>query len=163
MPPSKTSFITGCQQFLALAVVLAALGPAASVVSLDVVRETPDGAPRAAIQGDLAAYTRVAHKPMRVPTEPVDPTVREFSLTAPAGAAGGSARLAVLGGASARGKVGALPADGAVTSQPETVTGFGTVGVTWAHGEDIPDGDIAVEVRTRTGDSWTDWSDLEYQ
>ena len=43
MPPSKTRFVTACQQLLALGVVLAALTPAASVISLDVVRETPGG------------------------------------------------------------------------------------------------------------------------
>ena len=44
MPPSKTRFVTACQQLLALGVVLAALTPAASVITLDVVREHPGGA-----------------------------------------------------------------------------------------------------------------------
>src|SRR5689334_417189 len=115
MPPSKTSFVTGCQQMLALGVVLAALAPAASVISLDVVRETPGAAPSTALQGDLAAYTRVSHQATRVPTAPVDPVVNEYSLTAP------QSRLQ----ANARGKVGALPKT--VTSAPEDVTGFGAV------------------------------------
>src|SRR6478672_63037 len=97
MPPSKTSFVTGCQQMLALGVVLAALAPAASVVSLDVVLETPGAAPSTEIQGDLAAYTRVSHQKTRVPTAPVDPIVDEYSLTAPQATT------------NARGKVGALP------------------------------------------------------
>src|SRR6478609_11693571 len=114
MPPSKTSFVTGCQQILALGVVLAALAPAASVVSLDVVRETPGTAPSTVIQGDLAAYTRVSRQATTVPTAPVDPIVDEYSLTSPQ--------------TNARGKVGALPkATGptTVTSAPEDVTGFG--------------------------------------
>src|SRR3954462_12863657 len=95
MPPSKSSFVTGCQQILALGVVLAALAPAASVVSLDVVRETPGAAPPATIHGDLAAYTRVSHRATTVPTAPVDPIVDEYSLPGPQ--------------TNARGKVGALP------------------------------------------------------
>lgn len=147
MPPSKSSFVTGCQQILALGVVLAALAPAASVVSLDIVRETPGDTAPATIQGDLAAYTRVAHRPAKVPTEVVDPEVREYSLTAPATA-------------NARRKVGALPK--AVTSVPEQVTGYGAVGVTWAHGAEVEHDAIAFEVRTRTGDEWSDWAELEY-
>lgn len=147
MPPSKTTFVTGCQQMLALGVVLAALAPAASVVSLDVVRETPGEAPSTALQGDLAAYTRVSHQATKVPTAPVDPIVNEYSLTAPQ--------------TSARAKVGALPKS--VTSAPEDVTGFGAVGVTWAHGsKDIEESEIAFDVRTRTGDTWSDWTELEY-
>jgi hypothetical protein len=141
MPPSKTSFVTGCQQILALGVVLAALAPATSVVSLDIVRQTPRGTAPVTVQGDLAAYTRVAHRPARVPTEVVDPVMREVSLTAPAGA-------------HARGKVGALPK--VVTSAPEPVTGFGAVGVTWAHGTVVPETGIAFDVRTRTDDTWSD-------
>lgn len=146
MPPSKTSFVTGCQQVLALGVVLAALAPAASVVSLDIVRETPGAAPTT-IQGDLAAYTRVSHKPAQVPTEVVDPDVREVSMTAPANG-------------HARGKVGLLPTT--VTTQPEVVTGYGAVGVTWAHGAEIDEEAVSFKVRTRTDDAWSGWTELEY-
>ena len=79
MPPSKTRFVTACQQMLALAVVLAALTPAASVVSLDVVREAP-GTPAPASAGHaataaLAAYTpRPARRPS-VPPSRSTPTV----------------------------------------------------------------------------------------
>ena len=45
MPPSRTRYVTACQQLLALGVVVAALTPAASVVSLDVVRQTPGSVP----------------------------------------------------------------------------------------------------------------------
>src|SRR4051794_37723944 len=79
--PRRLSFVTGCQQLLALGVVVAALTPAASVVSLDVVNESPSagGTPAdGAIRGDLAAYTRAAARPARVPAQVVDPTVDEY-------------------------------------------------------------------------------------
>ena len=76
MPPSRTTFVTACQQLLALGVVLAALTPAASVVSLDVVRELPTGsAGQNPLAADLSAYTRASARPSKVPTEAVDPTV----------------------------------------------------------------------------------------
>src|SRR6478752_3797361 len=92
MPPSKTRYITACQQVLALGVVLAALTPAASVVTLDVVGTVPGSAgsdrvtalPAAA----LAAYTAEAVKASRVPTAPVKPHVREVQLTSPTTTAG---------------------------------------------------------------------------
>lgn len=160
MPPRKSSFVTLCQQLLALGVVIAALTPAASVVSLDVVRETPGASGTTTLDGSLAAYSRAATTPARVSAAVVDPTVDEFALTAPAGR-----KVGVLGDAlpsvSARSKVGELGGP-AVVSVPEDVSGYGAVGVTWAHGEDVPDEDLTFKVRTRTGDTWSEWMDLEY-
>jgi N-acetylmuramoyl-L-alanine amidase/FG-GAP-like repeat len=164
MPPSKIRFVTACQQLLALGVVLAALTPAASVVSLDVVRETPGSSPSAAVNAGLAVYTRETQRASRVPTAVVDPAVSEYALTA-APAAGGDARLSVLDQSpSARGKVGALPdsSPDAVTSVPEAVAGYGAVGVTWEHGVTVPEGEISLKVRTRTNDAWSGWMDLDY-
>ena len=45
MRPSKARFVTACQQLLALGVVLAVLTPAAGIISIDVVGETPGAAP----------------------------------------------------------------------------------------------------------------------
>jgi hypothetical protein len=124
------------------------------------------------MQADLAAYTRAATTPARVPTQVVDPTVDEYALTAPAGQP--HARLAVqssrpAGGRTlARGKVGALPAPHAaqtpqaVTSVPEPVVGYGSVGVTWAHGEHVAEDAITLRVRTRTGNTWSRWIKLGY-
>lgn len=56
MSPSRIRYVTACQQLLALGVVLAALAPAAGVVSLDVVREAP-GAGRGMSIGTGAAVT----------------------------------------------------------------------------------------------------------
>src|SRR6478609_784493 len=90
MPPSKIRFVTACQQFLALGVVLAALTPAASVISLAVVREhrpatTASGSAGGA-SAEFAAYTRATKKPSLVPTTTVDPKVHSYSLTAVPGA-----------------------------------------------------------------------------
>ena len=159
MPPSKTRFVTACQQLLALGVVLAALTPAASVISLDVVRETPGGSGSAPTQTSLAAYTREASRPARVPTEVVDPTVDEYALTAPSGQP--DARLDVERAPLARGKAGVL-SDPTVTSLPEPVVGYGAVGVTWAPGTDVPEDDITLQVRTRTGEAWSGWMPIGY-
>ena len=62
MPPSKIRFVTACQQLLALGVVLAALTPAASVISLDVVRETPDGGGLTATPDGSAVEIECLHR-----------------------------------------------------------------------------------------------------
>ena len=94
MSRNKAGFITLCQQMLALAVVLAVLVPAAGVVTLDIVREQPagggtpsSGAAGPVASGALAAYVREAQRPSRVATAPVDPEVREITLTPPTAAA----------------------------------------------------------------------------
>ncbi len=159
MPPRKSSFVTLCQQLLALGVVIAALTPAASVVSLDVVRESPGASGTTTLGGSLAAYSKAATAPARVSTAVVDPTVDEFALTPPAGRKAGT--LAAPGSVSARSKVGALGGP-EVVSVPEDVSGYGAVGITWAHGEDVPDDELTFKVRTRTGDTWSEWTELEY-
>ena len=158
MSPNRSRFVTACQQLLALGVVLAALTPAASIVTLDVVGTGPAttgsaaGTPAAA----LAAYTAEAVKKSKVPTAPVKPHVREVQLTAPTTSAGRtiptpSARVVPQrGGAST------------LTTTPQRVTGFGEVGVTWAHGVAIPESGLKVKARTRTNGAWTGWSDVPY-
>src|SRR6476619_613671 len=87
MTPSKARFVTACQQVLALAVVVAALTPAASIVTLDVVGSTPvRGAHGAVVRpsASMAAYTAEAVRSSKVPTAPVDAKVREVPLTLPA-------------------------------------------------------------------------------
>lgn len=156
MAPSKLRFITACQQVLALGVVLAALTPAASVLTLDVVREAPGTNAPSATAGHLAAYTRASAKPSLVPTEVVDPIVHEYALTAPAGAKIAAPAL------QARTKVGSRPGTTEITSRPQAVSGYGAVGVTWQHGVQVPEGEIAFQVRTRTGDVWSPWLKMEY-
>ncbi len=161
MSPNRSRFVTACQQLLALAVVLAALTPAASVVTLDVVGTTPSvtqGAHSLPAPGvALTDYTAEAVQESRVPTAPVRSHVREVQLTAPTATSRGyvapttSARVATSrGGAST------------LTSTPQRVTGFGEVGVTWAHGVRIPETALTVKARTRTDGEWTAWSEVPY-
>jgi hypothetical protein len=161
MPPSKTRFVTACQQMLALGVVLAGLTPAAGVVTLDVVRQDPSGSGHTSLShpaaGHLAAYARAQSRPSVVPDEVVDPKVTEYSLTAPAGS-----KRASTTPLSARTKPGTEAGSTVVTSTPEAVAGYGAVGVTWAPGQTVPEERFRLTVRTRTGESWSDWMDLAY-
>ena len=89
MRPSKTRFVTACQQLLALGAVLAVLTPAATVISLDVVQQTPHGSAQASgghPVAHLSAYTREAQRKTLVPTAPVKAEVDEYPLTAAPGA-----------------------------------------------------------------------------
>ncbi len=158
MTPSRSRFVTACQQLLALAVVLAVLTPAASIVTLDVVGSGPAGATATAHpSADTAAYTAEAVRPSKVPTAPVKPDVREVQLTSAAATAGRAVPT------TAEARVVASP-DGVsrLTTTPQKVTGFGEVGVTWAHGVTIPGGAIAVAVRTRTDGTWSGWRTVPY-
>ena len=49
-----------------------------------------------------------------------------------------------------------------LTTTPQKVTGFGEVGVTWAHGVTLPEGAIKVAARTRTHGTWSHWSTIPY-
>ncbi len=57
MRPTQARFVTACQQLLALGVVLAVLTPAASVVTLDVVRRGSRGHRRGARSWSLCRRT----------------------------------------------------------------------------------------------------------
>ncbi len=158
-PVRKARFVTLTQQVLALGLIVAALTPAAGVISLDVVPARPDAAPRAGgadqVPAAFAAYARASQQKSVVPTEVVEPTVAEYALTAPTGArvAAGSllARTRVArGGAST------------VTSQPQPVAGYGAVGVTWGHGQAVPADEIDVEVRTQQDAAWSSWAPVNY-
>jgi hypothetical protein len=158
--PFRARFVTACQQLLALAVVCAALTPAVSVVSLDVVSE-PSGPEAGAL---MSAYGEEALRTSKVPTGPVSAKLREVPLTqATTGTYGrlGPAHGRILTTPQAR--VAAAPGGGArLTSLPQKVTGYGAVGVTWAHGENIPDTALSFEVRTLTNGAWSGWTDLAY-
>ncbi|MDP3893894.1 N-acetylmuramoyl-L-alanine amidase, partial [Nocardioides sp.] len=82
MPPSKARYITACQQILALGVVLAVLAPAASVVSLDVVRQAP-GEQLSVPQGTAPSAPPLKPQTATVETAPVDPVVTEVAMSAP--------------------------------------------------------------------------------
>ncbi|WP_141012737.1 FG-GAP-like repeat-containing protein [Nocardioides sambongensis] len=151
----RSRFVTVCQHFLALAVILALLTPAARTVTMD-VRPVPAGDPGRASAADGAGVAlRAARTNAVVPTSTVDPEVEEYPLTAPAGArlAPGAmkAQARTVAGGGERIVTDALPVDG-----------YGTVGVTWAAGTDVEDDAISVRARTRTGDTWSTWTEVEY-
>ena len=142
----RSRFVTACQQLLALGAVLAVLTPAASLISLDVVRQPPAGSTVTGTDaGALSAYGRVARRSATLPVGAVDPVVREVSLT------GTAAARAVAGGGQR------------LVSRPEVVTGEGMVGVTWAHGADVDEDDLAIAARTLVDGEWSDWAALEYR
>lgn len=146
----RSRFVTLCQQALALAVVVAVLTPAARTVTMEVRPAEPGGA---AVPGTVTL--QAATTPVTVPTEVVDPTVAAYPLTpSPKG---------VSGRVTLHGSVKQL-ADGSdkVTSEALPVEGYGTVGVTWAHGAEVPEDGITVNVRTRTGDTWSEWTAADY-
>lgn len=160
MRPSKTRFVTACQQLLALGVVLAVLTPAATVISLDVVQQSPQSSQHAAggrPVAAFAAYTRETQHASVVPTAPVEADVDEYQLTPEAG----SGKVAP-GALSARSKIGALDGGSQVVSTPEPITGYGAVGVTWKAGEEVPEEGATFEVRTQDDGAWSDWLELEY-
>jgi hypothetical protein len=159
--PNRSRFVTACQQLLALGVVLAALTPAASVVTLDVVGSAPDGP--TTTSGSLrstaafAAYTAEAIRESKVPTTPVESHVREVPLTAATTVAGRAVPTRSALVRTDRSGTSRL------TTTPQGVTGFGEVGVTWAHGIAIPESALSVLARTRTGDQgWTRWTTVPY-
>jgi hypothetical protein len=141
----QARLITACQQLLALGVVLVVLTPASGVISLDIVGQQPAAGGPTVISGALRSAT--------VPTATVEPSVTEVPLTTTSGSARALAGETVVGGSVTSNRV---------TSKPQEVTGYGAVGVTWAHGEELEEDQMALRVRTREGDTWSDWSDLEY-
>jgi len=161
----RTRYVATCQQLLVLGVVFAALIPAATVVSLDVVRPGTAGgqADGSSSAGALAAYVAAATTPSAVPAGPVDAVVKEVALTPRTVPTGVSGRRLAAGQVTAHARLATpTPHTTVVTSTPQPVTGFGTVGVTWAHGVDLPVADLTASLRTRTDGVWTGWKKLDY-
>ncbi|HYH35100.1 MAG TPA: FG-GAP-like repeat-containing protein [Nocardioides sp.] len=169
MRPFKAHFVTSCQQLLALGAVLAVLTPAASVVSLDVIN-TPGG-PTAGDPGSTPeegpvrrAHPAVEAPPApdpgesRVPAARVPAEVAEVRLTPPARTA--SATEPAPRAREPRHVVEA--SDTTVVSEPQPVDGYGAVGITWSHQDQVEEEDLELQVRTSTAGRWTGWSDLEY-
>lgn len=143
----RSRYVTVCQQLLALALVLAALTPAAQTITMDVRPVSPSAGEHAGARLHEAAAT--------VPTAPVDPEVEEYSLTAPQGA-----RLApgALRASSRRTTAGGQQ----LTSDAVPVDGYGAVGVTWQHGAELEHDAITVTARTYDDGAWSGWTDVEY-
>ncbi|WP_232679505.1 FG-GAP-like repeat-containing protein [Nocardioides sp. R-C-SC26] len=158
MSSRHSRFVTMCQQMLVLGVVCAAITPAATMLSLDLVPSpSADRAHSVGAGGStaLAAYVAANSTPSVVPDAVVEPVVHEYALTPPEGARIAARSLATT----ARRVVGG---SAELLSTPQPVSGYGAVGVTWAHGTDLEEDDISVEVRTQDGDDWSDWSSMEY-
>ena len=169
MRPTRRRYIALCQQLLALGVVVVALVPASGVVSLDVVGVAPATpvvprqplTPRTEAEpthgrltdhaDELREYAAETTRESEVPTEPVDPVVREVSLTPKKAADPADPVDEVEGptGAKAEETPERRKApQRQVVSEPQAVTGVGTVGVTWEAGEVVADDAITVQVRT---------------
>ncbi len=152
---SRDRYVTLCQQSLVAAAVLAvgvsAAGlSAASVKTLEIV-------PQPGSRSGAQSAAQSAATKTQVDVAPVTPEVREvrvagISEKAP-GAAGATARLAPQAEA---------PKRLVAVSDPQPVTGYATVGVTWKHGVDYAEDDVAVQVRTEEGGAWSEWIDAEY-
>lgn len=145
----RLRFVTLSQQLLALAVVVAVLTPAARTVTMDVRPADP-----VVVPSDVALRAATSE----VPTTPVDTEVDQYALTAQAGKSGAAKARAALRGDQRR------TADGGrvIDSDVVPVDGYGAVGVTWAAGSTVEDDAIDVQVRTRTGDTWSGWTVAEY-
>ncbi|MGH3346842.1 MAG: FG-GAP-like repeat-containing protein [Nocardioides sp.] len=165
MRPSQAHFVTSCQQLLVLGAVLAVLTPAASVISLDVVRQAPMPTTPGGVSAgnghavELTAYTSESRRESLVPTAPVAAEITEYALTADPGAPALRGRVATP---HARTVAGAAPGSTAVVSRPQPADGYAGVGVTWDPTVETDDETLSVEVRTRAQGAWTEWTELEY-
>ena len=143
---ARSRYVASTQQLLVLGFVLAALVPASTVVDLKVVR--PGEVP---VSGSQVAVPSAA----QVPSDPVDAHVEEISLTAPSG-------HGVAGRVTAEAKKATSAGDAVtVTSLPQPVDGFGTIGLTWAPSAVVPEEAVGADVRTLEDGTWSDWQALD--
>ncbi len=156
MQITKTRFVTTCQQSLAVGVVVALLAPAANVLSIDVVASVPDS----------GSTTPLAVTAAAVPVESVEPEVTEHALTesaTPSEAPRADAHADEHGHDHAEGHGHGLDSDDVVAADVTTsVRGYGAVGVTWSPEATVKPDEIAVQVRTRSGDEWSEWTQMPY-
>ncbi|HEY9351913.1 MAG TPA: hypothetical protein VIP28_01625, partial [Nocardioides sp.] len=139
---ARSRYVASTQQLLVLGFVLAALVPASTVVDLKVVR--PGEVP---VSGSQVAVPSAA----QVPAKPVDAHLEEIPLTAP-----------LAGRVTAQAEKAASAGDAVtVTSLPQPVDGFGTVGLTWAPGAVVPEEAVGADVRTLEDGTWSDWQALD--
>ncbi|MBC7276323.1 N-acetylmuramoyl-L-alanine amidase [Nocardioides sp.] len=149
---ARSRYVVSTQQLLVLGVVMAALFPASTVVDLRVVR--PGEVP---VSGSPVAAPAAA----QVPADAVRAHLEEISLTAPLAEGRKSGRGAV-GRLTAEAKTAASRDDAVtVTSLPQPVDGFVTVGLTWAPGAVVPEDAVGADVRTLVDGTWSDWQALD--
>ncbi len=164
---SRARYVTLCQQSLVTAAVLAVGLSAAGVRTLDIVPQpgtTSDA--RAAGPGAPGASSRQApadrlpgEESSEVDTAPVTPKVREVSVVTPA-------RTTEQPPSAARQAPGTtderVPAKRVVVSEPEKVTGYATIGVTWKHGVAYDEDQIVITARTEDKGVWSRWMSVDY-
>ena len=148
---TRARYVTVCQQFLVTAMVLVVGLSAAGVMTLQIVAPEVN-APES---NELAPAVRVSDA--FVATKPVTPKVREVKV---AGIDPGAARE--IPGVVTKASPEQAPRKLAALSAPTQVHGYATVGVTWKAGTTLSEDQIAVQVRTRTGDTWSGWTTAAY-
>lgn len=169
MRMTRARYVTICQQLLVTAVVLGVGLSAAGVMTLQIVApggEVPGATGRPATASDLAPAITISDA--FVDKAPVTPQVRAVkvsgidaqaardipgTVTAPETQARKSAPKSAP-----KEKPGTL----AALSEPTPVKGYATVGVTWKSGTELDEDEISVQVRTRTGGTWSEWATAEY-
>jgi N-acetylmuramoyl-L-alanine amidase/FG-GAP-like repeat len=176
MPENRSRFVLLCQQSLAFAILVAIAAPAANLVTLDIVAPARPGTPGAVVGTapvtDSSASGAIGggDSPSLVASRPVKPRVTAVPLAGVSKA--GLAALqegtsAMRGGAAATARLVASEGDPetdelAVLSAPQAVDSLATVGVTWEHGENLPEDAITVSVRTEKDGSWSAWQTMPY-
>lgn len=164
MRPTKSRFVTVCQQALIVGTAFAVLGPAADVISLDVVARPGEAAqygdvrtpaaPAAPAGTESPAPAPAPTAKARVETAPVAPRVREVPVDEATDVT--AEEVAQVGDEP-------VPADGdVVETAPQEVKGYGAIGVTWEPGTSVEEGQIAVQARTRVNGQWSAWEELHY-
>jgi hypothetical protein len=146
---SRSRYVTVCQQLLVAATVCAVGVTAAGVVTLEIVTpETAGAGPTAADRVPMLKAERGY-----VDSRPVSPHVREVAVR-PAPAAVAERTAAPVE------RIHGMPL--ALTTPAEPVTGYATIGVTWAPGQDVGEDAIAFQVRTQKRGAWSTWQQLAY-
>ncbi|MCW2759800.1 MAG: hypothetical protein JWR85_1, partial [Marmoricola sp.] len=189
---SRARYVTLCQQSLVTAAVLALGVSAAGVKTLDIVPQpgTPAGAQGVPPQGfPRQTLAQPADEPpakTKVDAAPVTPKVREVRVTGIAASAPGAdtsadARRrttapatqaptqaptqtkAPTQSATPKAKQAAPATKRLVAlSEPQAVTGYATVGVTWKHGVEYSPDQLTVQVRMEDRGKWSTWRDLDH-
>jgi hypothetical protein len=163
---SRARYVTLCQQSLVTAAVLAVGLSAAGVKTLDIVPAPGSAAGmRDDVSGGLPQDALAEHraKPRRtkVDSAPVTPKVREVKVAGISAKTPSQAR----GEAPTKART-AAPEHAAkrvvALSDPQPVSGYATVGVTWKHGTSYSEDQLAVQVRTAKHGTWSGWMTAAY-
>ena len=187
MSASKSRYVSVCQQALTLLAVAAVLAPAANVVSLD-ISHSPEVAPTvpiAAGPGDEApvesapvestveevALTATQDAVPAAPAAPETPATPDAQRAAPQAETDAetddpTAAPTEEPTAPATTDADGLALPGVTTellSDPQPVTGFGAVGVTWDAATPVAGDAITFLVRTATDGVWSDWETMPYE